>query len=1025
MNRIVHLQIKIRMNKYIYILFWVWLSFCNLWGQKGPLFFSNYTVNDYKAHNRNFNVVCDSAGMVYFSNFEGVLYYDGAHWGKILTPGISRVTNSYTDKLGQIWMGGDNFLGKIVKNRKGLPDLQVYVSDADSKARIGEVYQIEEHADTLCVYTQMYLVQVLRDSVILQKGSWSPWFTRQSTHRIDYLHRIFPLFEKDSISFVASLKNGMSAVSLLGHGLVILDKNEQIQSRLNESNGLCSAVINDIATDGKGTIWGATDNGIFRVNVPSFFTHFTAREGLRGEVVTMQRNRGQLYVGTLYGLYLLDESGQFFKQLPGIEQACWQLKEDEEGLLYAATSNGLFRIEGNRSIQITSDNTFSLAFAFNNSRVLYTGEIDGIYQVQVSEANHQRKKLYDLDKIVKLTVDERKEVWAQSLSGELYHLTDHATVAAPLDSLHGLKLTNGNRMYYRNGTVQITSRNGMFRWEEDMQRFIPLVTPLDSLLQAQQWWPGITAFDLFDRGWITDGEGKHLMVWSDTHQILSDLTSKLAALEDYTVRVIYPELEHRVWIGGDFGLIQIDLSAQDEAFAHRPQVYLRQIVLNGDSIWGSGDTTNLSLPRNKQLQFTNDFKGFRFSFASDACGVIREPKYACYLEGYEKRWGGWQEATEKEYTNLSYGIYTFHVKVLDAFGRESVPQTFSFSIGKPFYLKWYSVLIYFILLVSLIILILRWRTRRLLQEKLRLEHIVEQRTLQIREQRDEIAEKSQKLETALIELNQAQEDLIRQEKEVMVGKLTQGLIDRILNPLNYIINFSRLSSVLLKDMKENLEDEQENMTEDTYEDSQEILDMMHTHLSKIEEHGNSTSRILKAMEELLSDHSCNYMPTDINQLCKMNIEVLQKYYEKEIMEYGIRCSVELLPEPLLIDADKIKLGKVILSLLQNAFYALEKRLQKSNREGEIKLSLTTNEQQIIIRIHDNGIGIERSIWDKIFDPFFTTKTTSEAAGVGLYLSREIILNHKGTIRVESEKNRFTDFIITLPIHQETKTKGHE
>lgn len=1023
MNPIVHHQNRREMTKYISIIFFGWLCVMSLWGQKGPLFFTNYTVNEYKAHNRNFNVVCDSAGIVYFSNFEGVLYYDGSRWDKILTPGISRVTNSYTDRNGQIWMGGNNFLGKIIKNEIGLPDLQVYVSDAGSGIRIGEVYQIEEHSDTLCVYTQSYQVQVYADSVSLRKGHWKPLFTSQYTNQTNMMHKMYPKLQKDSITFVTKLKNGMSAVSLLGHGLVILDEDETIFSRLDESNGLCSATINDIATDGKGTIWGATDNGIFRVNVPSFYTHFTVREGLRGEVITMLQTDGHMYVGTLYGLYLLDSSGMFFKQLPRIEQACWQLRQDSKGRLFAATSNGLYQIIDNNPVQITKDNTFSLAFASNDHHVLYTGEIDGIYQIRLSDPI-QRKKMYDLEKVVKLAFDSQNCLWAESLSGEIYQMPDNMNSIVPLDSLYGLKLAGGNHMYYRNGTMQVISRNGIFRWEEKKQKFLLQTTPVDSLLKNRQWWPGVAAFDYFNRTWITNGEGKQLMVWKD-NRIITDISQKLHALGDYTVRVIYPESEHKVWIGGDFGLIQTDLSSFDESYAHTPQVYLRRIVLNNDSIWGSGDTANVSLSDKSRTLFASNFKGFRFSFASDACGVISEPKYSFYLEGYETHWSPWHTMAEKEYTNLSYGNYKFHVKTMDAFGRESLPQTFSFAIDKPLYLKWYSLTAYIVGLVLLIFMILRWRTYRLMQEKLHLEQIVEQRTLQIREQRDEIAEKSQKLETALVELNQAQEDLIRQEKIVMVGKLTQGLIDRILNPLNYIINFSHLSSVLLKDMKENLEDEKENITEDTYDDSQEILEMMTTHLTKIEEHGNSTSRILKAMEEMLSDHSCHFSPTDINHLCKMNMDVLKKYYEKEINDYGIHCSVDLLPEPLIIEADNVKLGKTILSLLQNAFYAVEKTQHKSKREGEIRLTLKADDKMVEICIHDNGIGIERGIRDKIFDPFFTTKTTSEAAGVGLFLSREIILNHKGDIRVESEKNHYTDFIVTLPIHQETKTKDHE
>lgn len=98
--------------------------------------------------------------------------------------------------------------------------------------------------------------------------------------------------------------------------------------------------------------------------------------------------------------------------------------------------------------------------------------------------------------------------------------------------------------------------------------------------------------------------------------------------------------------------------------------------------------------------------------------------------------------------------------------------------------------------------------------------------------KNEIEEKSLKLEEALKELRQAQDDLVRQEKMATVGKLTQGLIDRILNPLNYINNFSHLTSGLLQDLYQNLESAQKLLDEDTYLDSVDVIAMMKDNLAK-------------------------------------------------------------------------------------------------------------------------------------------------------------------------------------------------
>ena len=112
-------------------------------------------------------------------------------------------------------------------------------------------------------------------------------------------------------------------------------------------------------------------------------------------------------------------------------------------------------------------------------------------------------------------------------------------------------------------------------------------------------------------------------------------------------------------------------------------------------------------------------------------------------------------------------------------------------------------------------------------------------------------------------------------------------------------------------------------------------------------------------------------------------------------------------------------------MMQNCLHALHKKKQKTEFHAEMLIWLERQGDHVLIHLHDNGIGIEQSIMDKIFDPFFTTKTTSEAAGVGLYLSKEIILSHNGWVDVRSTKDEYTEFILSIPIHQSFKLSDHE
>ncbi|MGM9758740.1 MAG: ATP-binding protein [Parabacteroides sp.] len=964
--------------------------------QLGIPFFQNYSAEEYDAHNRNFDVVCDANGVVYFANFAGVVYYNGHSWHKLMTPDISRITRLYVDPQDRVWVGGYNFIGRITASPDGTPALLPYISDLRTNrkvTRIGEVLQIEGQEDSISFYTATHRVVVRRDTltdIIRQE-----WVENR-------------LLEHDNVK----LDDGMDILIDATQGLAFY-RDGHFQYRLGEENGLCSNTIHAIASDQTGRVWGATDNGIFALNVPSFFTRYTDKEGLKGEITSILRYQKQLYVGTLHGLFRFSPVRNAFEPIPEIRQACWQLKE-VDGWLYAVSSSGLFRFNGGKGQQLSSRNLFSMES--DGAGGFYLGAIDGLYHWQGA---HERR-IALVERIMKL-VWSQERLWAETLYGEIYSLTPEQEEPHLMDATCGLAHNRGNKLYFdaSSSRLCVLTLQGLMAWEAERQAFVERNEVLAALMERGTWWPGLAVSSPQQRTWMTSGDGKELLIFHKG-KLDPQLNAKIHMLHNYSLRALYVEKNGVAWAGGNFGLIRIGLDQRDNAFLHTPEVHIREIRLRHDSLYYGGyrDDIGQEIVRLDQaVSFDSQQRNFKFVFSTMADDVIEYPQYAFYLEGYEDQWNPWQSNQEKEYTNLLYGSYVFHVKAKDGFGRESAVKHFAFVIRKPLYLEWYSLVGYVLLLVALIALFNKWRTYKLLQETMRLEKIVQKRTRQIRIQRDEITEKSQKLEQALVELNEAQEQLIRQEKAATMGKLTQGLIDRILNPMNYIINFSHLSNSLLKDMKEDMEEEAERISEDTYEDMAEILEMMQTHLSKIEEHGHNTSRILKAMEELLTDHSCHFVPTVMNRFCRGILDQAQETYRPQLEANAIRIEWEPLADEVEADVDPLLLGRTILSMLQNSIYAIGKKKEKQTFEGLVRLSLRLQEEQLCIHIYDNGNGIDTHVRDKLFDPFFTTKTSSEAAGVGLYLCREILLNHHGRIEVQSEKEHYTEFILTIPLHQ--------
>ena len=171
------------------------------------------------------------------------------------------------------------------------------------------------------------------------------------------------------------------------------------------------------------------------------------------------------------------------------------------------------------------------------------------------------------------------------------------------------------------------------------------------------------------------------------------------------------------------------------------------------------------------------------------------------------------------------------------------------------------------------------------------------------------------------------------------------------------------------------------------------------------------------MEELLKDRRGNLTLTNINGLCRIALDKLKKTYEQDIQEKNIRIVFDNLTLSLMMEVNVEQFSKVLAGILKNSMYALLKKSETVTFSPEIFLGLKVNKDMLEITIRDNGSGIDENIKDKIFAPFFTTKTTGEAAGVGLYLCREIVQNHRGTIEVESKKGEYTQFLITIPVYQ--------
>jgi len=274
----------------------------------------------------------------------------------------------------------------------------------------------------------------------------------------------------------------------------------------------------------------------------------------------------------------------------------------------------------------------------------------------------------------------------------------------------------------------------------------------------------------------------------------------------------------------------------------------------------------------------------------------------------------------------------------------------------------------------------------------------------------------QQVEKTLVDLKQAQTQLVQSEKMASLGELTAGIAHEIQNPLNFVNNFSEVNKELIDEM-------QQEIDKGNYTDAKEISNDIKENEEKINHHGKRADAIVKGMLQHSRSNSGVKEPTDINALAD---EYLRLAY------HGLRAKDNSFNAVTRTDFDEMvgnvniipqDIGRVILNLLTNAFYAVNEKKKTAGSGYEPTVLVSTKKindksasYRVEIRVKDNGNGIPQKVLDKIFQPFFTTKPTGQGTGLGLSLSYDIVKAHGGKIKVESKEGEGSDFIIVLPIN---------
>ncbi len=845
--------------------------------------------------------------------------------------------------------------------------------------------------------------------------------------------------ENKIITHAAKINSEYFVLTTMNNGAVLFDKRGNIVELFSKENGFPSeSVIYSFVNDNKfakNTLWLTTTNGIVRCRIDIPIRMQNSQQGIDSEALSVITDSDWLYVLSVNNNLLrcpLDKS----------EMSIFERVKQVDNCL------GIVELNSNNKHKVIAINHFGVYLSVKGKfrRILQKNNIQAIYKYSDNEFILQHNSKLELFTLNNSRVLQKSYIAkCQPFSGNLVRLGNDVFVPISQkeivcfkylrekriwesDTLRNFPTLAWKRLLVINNNIIIQTVEGLFQLNR--KKFNPF-SHFRSFLKEKQ-----TVADC-----VEDSAGNLLLkVWNSYSYELFFLRSTRNKNYEPAKNLmrIFPKMT-------TYETIQINnksvflVSGTEGLFTFNPETefgttkipkpIISLFSTNKDTIfYGVSPIVFPETVRNAQkvsISYENNNVSFRFStpyFFKEKSIVYRYK-----LVGLNSEWSDWQEYNVANFTNLPWGTLTFKLQAKNIFGKTSEVSIFRFTIKKPWYLSTAVLILAAFLLGALFYLAVHLRVRKVEREKLRLEKIVTERTSKIRsqnkmletknveieKQKEQLVDSNHLLKRMNEEIKRNQSKIVRQERLASVGKLASGLVDRVINPMNYITNYSQLNVELTDDFSEIIADEKDNLSEEFVSEFNEISGMIRSNSSKIELHGKSATRIIKSMENLLSTEKQEFKSFNINELLKHAINVAIENYKAQPNSVDIKLSHNDLAMELSVN--RVEILRVFVFVIQNSLYAINEKQKIKEFKAEIETNLSLENNYCIITVKDNGIGISAKNIEKVCDPFFTTHPTSESNGLGLYLCKEILSNHKGEIIIKSQEDVNTEVIIKIPL----------
>jgi len=1041
--------------------------------EKGIPPLTNYSPKEYDADTQNWASLQNDQGIMYFGNGVGLLEFDGVNWKTYQVPNKTTIRALAKGDNGEIFVGAQGDLGYFIPDEKGkltfhslrqyLPEENkifsdvwqvmilnhriyfntsddIFIWDLDLKEfkiihpenSIHLSFDVNEK-----IYVREWgkgLMVLENDSLVLLKGSEQFANERiyvmlpfpDKRNEVLLVTRTMGLYKYDGETFTpfkteiddfikenliylrgTLLNDGNFLLGTLNGGAVVIDKNGKEIQRYNIDKGIISNKIYFTQQDKTGAIWLSTENGISRVDYASPINYFNAGVNLIAAVNDITRYQGVIFTAANDGIYYLDPEKSYFKKMPTVVSQAFVFLEFEDMLL-TGTYLGVFQVNKTNLTPVRKSigneyGASALTRSVSNPNRVFVGTSEGIWSLLYEKGKWvDEGQILDItDQFNSLFESENGELWAATSASGIFRITfqkDHNgriilqnPVIENFTDANGIQ-NGGTYISKLNNRFYFTTTDSIYEFDPVQKSFYPdMSNPIISGYYS------LAGKNIYSAP-IQDSHGR---IWTSKRDLVAVaipengnnynwVTTPFNRIANESVSKIYVEKNGVVWFAIGDGVIKYDMEIKIPDTPY--PALIRSVETGSDSVFFFGEKVeNMDVPVLKHRM-----NSLKFRYAATSYESKNSNKYQTFLEGFDKHWSVWTPETFKEYTNLPPGKYTFNVKAVNILGSESSIDSFSFRILPPWYRTWWSFLLFFTLFAGILRAYILYRGRRLTAEKKVLERKVSERT--------------QALEASLETVRSTQSQLIQSEKMASLGELTAGIAHEIQNPLNFVNNFSEVNYELIEEMQEEIEN-------GNLEEIKAIAQDLKENEKKINHHGKRAESIVKGMLLHSRGSTGQKEPTDINALCDEYLRLSYHGFRAKDKSFNADFKLDADEKLPKIDVVPQDIGRVLLNLMNNAFYAVAKQAKESMNGYLPSVVVSTQKlnDKIEIRVHDNGPGIPDEIKDKIFQPFFTTKPTGQGTGLGLSLSYDIVTkSHAGTLSLDSTEGKGTTFIIQLP-----------